>query len=209
MNDQFSSAYDRPNLVTVEVEVPESELTSGYRAEGAKDAVGEMDWHSGPVSTKLAKAGKPRKVILSRYCKVTRVVPDAEVAQKVKELIGDTDAPIPQGVVTPSLYAELEKAGVKVAPSAQFRRAAANNADAKSGNAFRPSWRISRLYTGSAADYEKPSLLKIGTGEGSQVYGWGLYASDRRGVAEGYAKIANENNRSFSARCIKIEQRRC
>ena len=122
LNDQFSSASNRPNLVTVEVEIPESELTSGYRAEGAKDAVGEMDWHSGPVSTKLAKAGKPRKVILSRYCKVTRVIPDAEVAQKIKELIGDTDAPIPQEVVTPSLYAELEKAGVKVSPSAQFRQ---------------------------------------------------------------------------------------
>lgn len=209
LNDQFSSASNRPNLVTVEVEVPESELTSGYRADGAKDAVGEMDWHSGPVSTKLAKAGKPRKVILSRYCKITRVVPDAEVAQKIKELIGDTDAPIPQGVVTPSLYAELEKAGVKVAPSAQFRRAAANNADTKNGNAFRPSWRISRLYTGSAADYEKPSLLKVGTGEGSQVYGWGLYASDRRGVAESYAnservKRANNNTNKIYAEVDKI-----
>lgn len=70
-------------------------------------------------------------------------------------------------------------------------------ADAKGGNAFRPSWRISRLYTGSAADYEKPSLLKVGTGEGSQVYGWGLYASSERGVAEGYAnseRIKNANN---------------
>ena len=43
------------------------------------------------------------------------------------------------------------------------------------------------LYSGSAADYEKPSLLKVGTGEGNQVYGWGLYASSERGVAEGYA----------------------
>ena len=47
---------------------------------------------------------------------------------------------------------------------------------------------VGRLYTGSAADYEKPSLLKIGTGEGSQVYGWGLYASGERGVANGYAE---------------------
>ena len=66
---------------------------------------------------------------------------------------------------------------------------------------------ISGLYTGSAADYAQrvpvldkdgnvtgyridnaPSLQHVGTGEGSQVYGWGLYASDQRGVAEGYAK---------------------
>lgn len=83
------------------------------------------------------------------------------------------------------------EAGVKVAPSAQFRRADANEADKKSGNAFKPSWRIGRLYTGSAADYEKPSLLKVGTGEGSQVYGWGLYASSERGVAESYMRASD------------------
>ena len=67
-------------------------------------------------------------------------------------------------------------------------------------------FQIERLYTGSAADYaervpvldkdgkvtdyridNKPSLLKIGTGEGSQVYGHGLYASSERGVAEYYS----------------------
>ena len=36
LNDQFSSAWNRPELVTVEVEVPVSELTSGYHAEKAK-----------------------------------------------------------------------------------------------------------------------------------------------------------------------------
>lgn len=47
---------------------------------------------------------------------------------------------------------------------------------------------ISELYTGSAADYEKPDLHYVGTGEGSQIYGWGLYASNQRGIAEGYAR---------------------
>lgn len=42
------------------------------------------------------------------------------------------------------------------------------------------------LYTGSAADFDKPSLAKVGTGQGSQVYGWGLYATTVRDVAEGY-----------------------
>lgn len=48
------------------------------------------------------------------------------------------------------------------------------------------------IYTGSAADYDKPSLLKVGTGEGSQVYGWGLYGTDKRGVAERYARIGRD-----------------
>ena len=47
---------------------------------------------------------------------------------------------------------------------------------------------ISGIYTGSAADYDKPSLHYVGSGEGSQVYGWGLYGSNVRGVAEGYAE---------------------
>ena len=47
---------------------------------------------------------------------------------------------------------------------------------------------ISPVWTGSAADYDKPSLHAVGTGEGSQVYGWGLYGSESREVAEWYAK---------------------
>ena len=37
LNDQFSSAYTRDNLVTVEGEIPESELTSGYKADKGKE----------------------------------------------------------------------------------------------------------------------------------------------------------------------------
>ena len=50
LNDQFSEAQNRPNIVTVEVEVPKSELTSGYKADKAKDAVGEVEWKA--VSSK-------------------------------------------------------------------------------------------------------------------------------------------------------------
>lgn len=59
------------------------------------------------------------------------------------------------------------------------------------------------IYTGTAADYanrsrrggvdDGPSVKHIGTGEGSQVYGWGLYGSTVRGVAEGYAKSAKRD----------------
>lgn len=49
---------------------------------------------------------------------------------------------------------------------------------------------IPHIFTGSSASYEKPSLVHVGEGEGSQVYGWGLYGSDQRGVAEMYADNA-------------------
>lgn len=115
LNDQFSSAYKRPNLVTVEVEVPESELTSGYKAVGAKDSVGEMSWHSGPVSSKLPKS-KARKVILSRFAKPIRIVPDSEVAETIANLLKGENISVPENVVTPSLKVELEKRGVIIAP---------------------------------------------------------------------------------------------
>ena len=115
LNDQFKGAYDRPNLVTVEVEVPASELDSGYRAEGAKDAVGEMPWNAGVVSRQLPE-GKKRQVILSRYDKPLRIVPDIEVAKMIAEQLKGTNISIPENVVTPSLLTELEKLNVPIAP---------------------------------------------------------------------------------------------
>ena len=122
LNDQFSSAYKRPNLVTVEVEIPESELTSGYRAEGAKDSVGLTEWHSGPVASKLKKVGNPREVILSRYVKVNRIIPDSEAAASIAKTLEGTDIAIPDNTVTPSLLAELKKLGVKIIETEEVRK---------------------------------------------------------------------------------------
>jgi len=115
MNDQFKSAWIRPNLVTVECEIPVSELTSGYKAKYAKDAVGMVPWKSGSVTGELVKQGHPgREVYLSRYCKIGRTLTDAETAQMIKDFIGDKDVSIPENVVTPKVRAELEKLGVKI-----------------------------------------------------------------------------------------------
>lgn len=109
LNDQFSEAQARPNLVTVEVEVPVSELTSGYRAEGAKDTAGRMEWKAGIIQGQLTGT---RSVILSRYDKPARIVPDDEVAKVIVGMFGKAKITMPSNVVTPSLRAELEKLGV-------------------------------------------------------------------------------------------------
>ena len=115
LNDQFSAAYDKPYLVTVETEIPASELTSGYHAEGAHNAVGEVDWKSGGVSGQIAKqTGNRRKVILSRWAKPVRIIPEAEVAEKISQMLEGTDIAIPNNVVTPALLEALEKQGVKI-----------------------------------------------------------------------------------------------
>ena len=109
LNDQFSEAQDRPNLVTVEVEIPVSELSSGYKAEKAKDSVGEKEWKAGVIQGKLSGT---RKVILSRWDKPVRIVPDSEVADVIVKMFEGKDITMPSNVVTPSLRAELEKRGV-------------------------------------------------------------------------------------------------
>lgn len=115
LNDQFKSAWIRPNVVVVECEVPESELNSGYRAEHAKDPVGMTPWTAGVVTKQLVAQGhEGRKVMLSRWCKPVRILPDSEVAAKIKDFIGGYDVEIPENVVTPRQKIELEKLGVKI-----------------------------------------------------------------------------------------------
>ena len=113
MNDQFTGAYARGNIKVVEWEIPESEKTSGYRAEGAKDAVGLVPWHSGSVNGLLPK-DRQRSVMLSRWRKAVRVVPDSEVAEGIAKQLEGTDLAIPWNVVTPNQLKELAKLGVRI-----------------------------------------------------------------------------------------------
>lgn len=123
INDQFSGAYTRDNLVTVECEVPVSEDASGYHAEGAKDSTGWHSWHTGTVAGQVRKAkGIERKVFLSRWIKPVRILSDAEVAGMYKELLGGTDIAVPDNVVTPGLLAELKKAGVPISESGRLTK---------------------------------------------------------------------------------------
>lgn len=114
INDQFSSAWNRPELVTVEVEIPESELTSGYRAEKANAPVGEKDWKSGPVSRALAKIGQARRVILSRWSRIIRVVPVEEVAEAYAQRLNAHGIEVPFNTVPPALREALAERGVKI-----------------------------------------------------------------------------------------------
>ena len=113
MNDQFTGAYARGNIKVVEWEIPESEKTSGYHAEGAKDAVGLVPWHSGSVNSLLPK-DRQRQVMLSRWRKAVRVVPDSEVAESIAEQLKGTGLAIPWNVVTPNQVRELAKLGVPI-----------------------------------------------------------------------------------------------
>lgn len=123
INDQFSGAYNRPELVTVECQVPESEAAGEYHAEFAKDNVGWHSWHTGTVAGQLRQqTGQERQVFLSRWIKPVRIVPDAEVAQHYANLLNGTNIAVPDNVVSPSLLQALEKAGVPIKESGRVQR---------------------------------------------------------------------------------------
>ena len=110
LNDQFKEAQDRPNMVTVEMYIPISELTSGYQAEGAHDPVGWKPWPSGILRKYI---DKPRKVLLTQRGMVHRIVPDSEVASLIDNDINGNLHTLPTNVFTPSVRAELEKLGYR------------------------------------------------------------------------------------------------
>lgn len=121
MNDQFSGAYARGNIKVVEWEIPESEKTSGYHAEGAKNSVGLVPWTSGTVNSLLPK-DRQRSVMLSRWRKAVRILPDEEVAEKIADQLIGTGLAIPWNVVTPNQLRELVKLGVPITTVEQGRQ---------------------------------------------------------------------------------------
>lgn len=121
MNDQFSGAYARGNIKVVEWEIPESEKTSGYHAKGAKNSVDLVPWTSGTVNSLLPK-DRQRSVMLSRWRKAVRILPDEEVAEKIADQLRGTGLAIPWNVVTPNQLRELVKLGVPITTVEQGRQ---------------------------------------------------------------------------------------
>ena len=52
--------------------------------------------------------------------------------------------------------------------------------------AYEPETFYQSAFAGSRVDYDRPSLEAIGSGEGNQAHGWGLYYALSKDVAEGY-----------------------
>ena len=110
LNDQFSEAQDRDNLVVVEMEVPVSELASNYRADRAKDTTGVKQWKAGVIQGQLSGT---REVILTRWAKPVRIVPVGEVADHIAAMLSGQVETMPTNVVTPQQQKALEARGVK------------------------------------------------------------------------------------------------
>lgn len=190
LNDQFSGAYTRPNLVTVECKVPVSELTSGYKAQYAKDSVGWHSWHTGTVAGALRQqTGTERQVLLSRWIMPVRIIPDSEVAQMYKQLLGGTDIAVPDNVVPPKLLVELEKEGVKIQESGRLDGQKNNAQDIRYSKRVSAEEQMERMET--EIQYLK-KLVQI------QKRGNKDYTLDRNSLNQLAARLIREGNASGS-----------
>lgn len=205
LNDQFSGAYARPQLVTVECEVPASEATSGYHALYAKDAVGWHAWHTGTVAGQVRKArGIERQVFLSRWIKPVRIVPDSEVAGMYKDILSDTGIEVPDNVVPPSLLEELKKVGVPIKESGKVKYSTRDSSGRELTAAQQDYFRDSQvrdsdgnllvLYHGTGADFNVFDRSKIGENWGN-ISDLGFYFTPYEEDAAGYARRDRDGNR--------------
>ena len=59
---------------------------------------------------------------------------------------------------------------------------------------------VGPVYHGSGAVFEKFATDKIGTGEGAQAFGWGLYFTEPKSIGEYYAKAVAKGDYSVNGR---------
>jgi len=70
-----------------------------------------------------------------------------------------------------------------------------NSISQNGGNVKRP-FQFQSAFAGSRVDYDQPSLEAIGSGEGNQAHGWGLYYALNKDVAEQYRQEFIRNYQS-------------
>lgn len=125
LNDQFSAAYRRGNIVVVKAIIPVAEVSRGgkmkYKAEHAKNSTGTVKWKAGPVAGKMP-AEMARKVYLSRYCKPVAVLSNTEVANWIADRIRKAEQltceriPLPEKSFHPEVKRIMEGMGFEFIP---------------------------------------------------------------------------------------------
>lgn len=106
------------------------------------------------------------------------------------ERMADAIAQWVRGTLTNVQRADLMVADLVRAARAHVRRRRATGA----GGPMAAGAAMSRAWHGSPyRGIEKFSTDKIGTGEGAQAYGWGLYFAGRKEIAEHYRKTLTSN----------------
>ena len=136
---------------------------------------------------KLAKKldGKTGNVIFSRDTESPRT-PAATIRAAITKAYGNLlDKLEGKGLVT---IAQTEREAIEAAAQARADKTGGDVEQIK--RSMLASVQMQRVWHGTPhRGIEKFSTDKIGTGEGAQVYGWGLYFADKREIAEHYRRV--------------------
>ena len=79
----------------------------------------------------------------------------------------------------------------------EFRKSKVEDLGKEARNLYQAVWH------GSPYEFDKFRLDKIGTGEGAQAFGWGLYFTDRKGIAEAYANMKKDYGLMYNGNKIE------
>ena len=198
LNDQFTAAYQRDNLVTVKMYVPISEDNGAYRAKWSKDSTGWSDWKSGIVAGKIGKQKDlQRRVYLSRYAAPVEIVPDSEVAQAYKSYLEGTDVAIPDNVVSPNLLSELKKAGVPIEESGKVKYSISEIVD-ENNKSYGMGVKLDSTLLDDLTPDERVEMVKLRV---SELGGQAFTAYDGNGnavkvmIAKAKEKFKNKNGK--------------
>jgi hypothetical protein len=123
--------------------------------------------------------------------RVNRVLTDDEV-KAINEAAGVADLPRREGYQTKGrVVGDVVKQALKLL----------------SGEGDEAAQAGIRAYHGSPHDFDKFDMSKIGTGEGAQAYGHGLYFADREGIAKSYRDTLSPKNYLLNAPESEIAQK--
>ena len=161
---------------------------AGQRRRAALDEFGrDIGYYVPPemrgILGMVAEATPTASIDRASQSAVRMVQPGRTMGQRVGDLGGLLSETA--GVVAPAMVAP--RAGMTAAQAAQemFMMPAAGVDDAARQFAMDESGAI-RAFHGSPHDFDKFSMSKIGTGEGAQAYGHGLYFAESEDVAREY-----------------------
>ena len=115
-------------------------------------------------------------------------------------------AQVLRGEITPGTP-EFNEAGFDIAGAAMVGGLAAARPRGSLGMSGRPTEPQGiRAYHGSPHDFDKFDMSKIGTGEGAQAYGHGLYFAENEGVAKSYRDTTSGRNANVAVQTNGVRQ---
>ena len=103
-------------------------------------------------------------------------------------------AAVPENV-SPEVVSILENNGIRVEHYGDENRAEVVNRLSNQLNQERGDVLYQRAWHGSPHTFDRFSTEHIGTGEGAQAHGWGLYFAENRMTAEGYRNRLSDRSR--------------